>query len=1371
MASFSIDDVRDTLQGDITQLLSRIEESARVLARLPELPTSEEGPSFHAVGDQGHAIYGTSALVGAESLATSARCLEKLAGLGQEEVRLAAAHLANARRLADAAALGVNDMRQMLEHELAGRSEEAEWCAIEWQTRADDAIKGDLGRADPRDEETPAFAFTDVAEAAAVGAAKPEPAAAEPAAKGDEGDFDFEDAPAAGEDELRRELLQVFEQEARETVVALQGHFAALAAEPTSPSHLAPIERLFHTLKGAAATIGLGEIREDAGELQHRVEAMLESSAPMARESLEALVADANRMLARAKLPAITLGGGEAARPSGPAGETRASFDKEARALTGEIADLIDALASAMNGQRGATLDRIGAALHRLRGSALVVGEEAAAEEASRLEASCADGAATTAALTKGLARIVAALRIAPKRATPEETAAMREARAVFFEEARHIHADAAALAKDLAADGSAMADGTLAELAALLHRLKGSAAVVAHDGVASEAAALHALASNGAAHSSVGAIKEGLARIAAMVGAEAASSSIAHERHEPSAKPVRESVTVPAEPELWRAFTLECNDLLDALERETLDLEHSDTPKERVRALLRHYHTLKGVVNTMGLGPTGAVLHRAEDFLEEVIERPVLPSLRGIVSLLLQVQMDVRKNLRQAQHGYVETSLAAVDARATRLLGGSVVEDRSSRAPHSEASMHSQDSRSANDAASHGSVADGADRRFIKVATERLDVLMNLAGELVVSRSRLLSKVGMLRSLQSELGRGSKRLVETIDAFRRENEFANLDGRKSGQGAQRAADVPPPPAILRKTDDVAQPAAWSGFSDLELDRYDDVHVLSRSLAEITSDFQELYNQFQRGVATLTDDSDAFGGIISGIQNEVTRARMVPLEFLFARLRLPVRDAATREGKEVRVMTRGEDVSIDKTIADALFQPMLHLVRNAVAHGVEKSSAREAKGKNAAGTITLAARQESGQILLEVRDDGAGLDLEALRERGVQMGLISAEVPASDPSIKELIFAPQLSTQKDAGAVAGRGVGCDVVRRSVERLNGTIRVESERGRGTVFTVTLPLTLAITKALLVRHRQQVFALPLYFAERIIDAQEQRVVDSAGHRRIKLEDTFVPVRALGDVLLGDGHGSDDGPVVVLRVGDQRLTLQVDQVLGQEEIVVKNLGSLLAGHPLFAGVSIRGTGELVLIVDVPELVDARGSGMRVATPAAPKARSTRESRESHDSVAGESAAEPPRADSSSSEPTRTRLRVLFVDDSLSVRKVAEMNLRALGVDVTLAVDGLDAMSKLREQTFDLVFTDLEMPRMHGYELIRELRFLPAYADLPILVVTSRSGQKHQEQAKALGATEYMTKPFTPQSLESALKRWGKIRSGKGGSQGDAT
>jgi chemosensory pili system protein ChpA (sensor histidine kinase/response regulator) len=636
-----------------------------------------------------------------------------------------------------------------------------------------------------------------------------------------------------------------------------------------------------------------------------------------------------------------------------------------------------------------------------------------------------------------------------------------------------------------------------------------------------------------------------------------------------------------------------------------------------------------------------------------------------------------------------------------------------------------------------------------MRVPAERIDALMNLAAELVVGRSRLLSRMSEIGRLRHGLRNTNARLHQSVEGFREEYEFANLDGRAlAAPAALATAAAGRTPAALtaaagRTPTALATAAAgrglaplataaggWGGFGELELDRYEDIHVFTRSLAEMTDDLSQLHGGLFEQLGQFAEDTEALGTVVSGLQTELTRARMVPLEGLFARLRLAARDAAEREGLSVRTHTTGEKVSLDKTIVDALYAPLLHLVRNAVTHGIEPSERRSAGGKPPNGVVSIAARQESGRIVIEVADDGAGLDLPALLDRGVAMGLVPPGTAPSDPRVPDLVFAAGLSTRAGAGSVSGRGVGGNVVRRAVERMNGAVTVRTQAGRGTIFEITLPLTLAITRALLVAHASRNYFVPLAFADRILDSSETSTVDSAGLRRVLVDDEYVVVRGLSGLLgLSPTARAGNGALVVLRFGDRRLALEVDGVAGQEEIVVKNLGELLHGHPLFAGVSIRGNGELALILDVPSLVDESRS-------------------ESTEPAAFE-------VDLDASPVVPSRPRVLFVDDSLSVRKVAEKFLVALGAEVTLAVDGIDGLSRLRGGHFDLVFTDLEMPRLHGYELIREIRAVPALRKLPVVVVTSRSSQRHREQARAVGATDYVTKPFTQEALSAILDK----------------
>jgi chemosensory pili system protein ChpA (sensor histidine kinase/response regulator) len=559
---------------------------------------------------------------------------------------------------------------------------------------------------------------------------------------------------------------------------------------------------------------------------------------------------------------------------------------------------------------------------------------------------------------------------------------------------------------------------------------------------------------------------------------------------------------------------------------------------------------------------------------------------------------------------------------------------------------------------------------------------------------------------MQRQLALGHQRLTLAVERFREKNEFALAAPR--AEAASGSA------------------SAWGGFGELEMDRYGDVNILARNLGAIADDVATVQAQVQEVMSQFAEDAASFGIIVSGLQSEITRARMVPVDDLFTRLRLPVRDVAHREGKSVRVTTSGEDVDLDKTIMDKLYVPLLHVVRNAVSHGIERPEERSAAGKDPVGSIALAARQESGLIVVEVADDGGGLDLEALRAAAVRQGVLPADIPLDNPAVADAVFLSGVSTRGGADDVAGRGVGGDVVRREIEKLGGDVRVRTARGQGTTFTITLPLTLAITRALLVRHGGQVFALPLAFIERLVDLEQTPVVESAGRRRVKLEDGYQTVHSL-DSVLGRAERAAAGQkvAVLLRAGDRRVVVSVDRLLGQEEIVVKSLGELLSGHPLLSGVTLSGDGELILILDVPGLLDPRAAS--AAGPQAP-------------------AAERPAGPA----------RVLFVDDSLSVRKVAEKLLRELGAEVTLAVDGQDALDTLARQTFDIVFTDLEMPRLHGYELIQSIAASPQLRHVPVVVVTSRSGQKHRDEAHALGARDYLTKPFNQQILGQMLRKW---------------
>ncbi len=918
-----------------------------------------------------------------------------------------------------------------------------------------------------------------------------------------------------------------------------------------------------------------------------------------------------------------------------------------------------------------------------------------------------------------------------PERSTAFDTGLA----AVFAEEARGIFADIDKIV-GRHAERHTLNEGDQQQLATLLHRLKGSALLQGSEAIGRRAAALHDRCDGPALGAQdLAAVMADLRELRCQIGSESDAPGAEHAA-------AGTAVRIDVEPVLWEAFEIEAREFLEQLDRIALELEGSAQPRQRLEAAYRSLHTLKGACNTVGMSPTGTMLHELESYFEHLQSTDVLPPLGGIVRLMLEVLDAVKGNLRQAASGRVSDATAQIRARIQAMRQDpNAVRAPVAAAGRSDSAVVSKGSRGG----ASGSDVESAGRTMLRVSTERLDRLMDLIGELVVHRSRQRTTVTSLQRLQKALKKSRRRLFATIDRFREQYEWNGLAGkrRKPGRRNETASPAATDGKLVPRR---RRDAGDLGFSDIELDHYEDINILARSLEEVDSDIAHIQTQIDAELDSFNAASDGFGALISNLQGEITEARMVAVDQLFLRLRRPIHDAAERLGKDVRVVTSGDDVTLDKSIIDQLYAPMLHLVRNAVAHGIEDGADRSRNGKEASGSIHLAARQESGQIVLEVRDDGRGLDLPALHRIGVERGLLPPETPVDDQRVRELVFVSGLSTKSTVDQVSGRGIGCDVVRRAIENLSGVIDVITEAGRGTTFRITMPLTLAIYRALLVRHAGITFALPISFAERILESAEAAVFDSSSGRRLRLEGQFLEVRDLSR-MLGLPHQKEGGRLtVVLRLGPARVAVTIDEVLGQDEIVVKSMGDLLTGHHMFSGVTIDGEGNLILILDVAGLFGSAERGIA--------GRTGRDAGQ-HDEVGARMLA----------ASANRRVRVLYADDSLSVRKAAEKFLADVGADVVLAVDGVDALEKLRGEAFDMVFTDLEMPRMHGFELLREMRYVPTFKNIPVVVVTSRSGDKHRQQAEKLGCNGYLGKPFTSAALQEQIVRLTGAQPGPGG------
>jgi chemosensory pili system protein ChpA (sensor histidine kinase/response regulator) len=531
---------------------------------------------------------------------------------------------------------------------------------------------------------------------------------------------------------------------------------------------------------------------------------------------------------------------------------------------------------------------------------------------------------------------------------------------------------------------------------------------------------------------------------------------------------------------------------------------------------------------------------------------------------------------------------------------------------------------------------------------------------------------------------------------------------------------------------------ALAEFSELEMDKYDDFNILSRSLTEISADITEVLTQLDGFVRRVDGDIDEFTKLAHRLQDEITQARMVPIGNLYTRLSRTVRDAAKASNKKVELTLAGAETELDNNIIQQISDPLIHLVRNAVAHGIEREEQRYEKGKSDHGNVAVRAYHRGNHIYIEVEDDGRGIDYNKVRKTAVESGLVSAESAESldESELLDLLFQPGFSTAPRKTELAGRGVGLDVVRSNLAQLNGEIEVETAPNMGCRFTLKVPLTLIISQALFVRCGTSMFALPLSFVEEIRRLKVNDIEDVGGKLLTKVRDVVTEVVRL-DMALGlEAIQPINGyfRMVIVNVAGRQVGVVVEEVVRKDEIVIKNLGEFLRNLKMFPGATIAPDGSLILLIDVNRLVAGEAIEHRPLMTSANAARVF---------APGSAAVARGSIPQAAIDFVPEEKLVVLVDDSISVRKFVGRMLEKAGYRVKLASDGLEALEIVTLARCDLVVTDLEMPRTNGYELLSHLRQDPETRGIPVMVVTSRAGAKHRERAMKEGAVAFLTKP----------------------------
>ncbi len=594
--------------------------------------------------------------------------------------------------------------------------------------------------------------------------------------------------------------------------------------------------------------------------------------------------------------------------------------------------------------------------------------------------------------------------------------------------------------------------------------------------------------------------------------------------------------------------------------------------------------------------------------------------------------------------------------------------------------------------------------QEFARVDADLLEDLLNAAGEISIYHSRLNQQVTSFDFHVDELEQTISRLRGQLRKLEIETEAQIMHGHQDTLVAR-------------------------DFDPLELDRYSNIQQLTRALAESASDLGSLKDLLK----SVTNEAEGLlvqqSRVTAELQDGLMRTRMVPFERHVPRLTRLVRQVAQEVGKRAELAVEGASGELDRQVLEKMLPPFEHMLRNAVIHGIEDPAARQADGKPGMGRITIRLHREGAEMVIDVADDGRGLNVDAIRRKAYELDMLRPDSKVTDEEIMELILTPGFTTASAVTQSAGRGVGMDVVANEVKKLGGNLRISSVIGQGTNFTVRLPFTLAITQALIVRTGEEVYALPLPTVEgvaRIPRGELENLLSQSEPSYLYGEQAY-KFRHLGMYLGGQAAKLPDEdtavPVILVRAGEYSAALLVDEMLASREVVVKAVGPQLAGIRGLSGATILGDGRIVLILDINALVRT-GAPVVELKKAAPT-------------------------------PSDTRPLALVVDDSITVRRVTERFLHRNGMRVTTAKDGLDAISVMHEHKPDVILLDIEMPRMDGYEFASHVRNDPSVADIPIIMITSRVGDKHRARAIELGVNDYLGKPYQDSQLLDAIRR----------------
>ena len=808
-----------------------------------------------------------------------------------------------------------------------------------------------------------------------------------------------------------------------------------------------------------------------------------------------------------------------------------------------------------------------------------------------------------------------------------------------------------------------------------------------------------------------------------------------------PADPPAMVAGTLPDyDPEIAAIFSEEATELLEAADAALAGMRAAPTDRDESTALARVLHTLKGGARMAGVTAMGDLAHEFESLLLRVAGADIAPDAAALA--VMQQALDALQRMRDRVAASEPVLADEALTRSIAALAGeaAAAEDATPVPPLPMAQPDlpvvtdieasgpgvplkpapgdgvetaavpvlvpdlSEESRSIVLPPGRDAAAQPEREVLARVDAELLDNLLNAAGEVSIFRARMEQQLHSVESNLGELGRVVLRLRDQMRKLEAETE------------AQ----------IMNKHD--PQPGAHSDFDPLELDRYSALQQYSRALAECVSDVasvQSLLETQSRDAQNLLMQQ---ARLVTELQNGLMRTRMVPFQRHAQRLTRIVRQAASDSGKSAELVLVGATGELDRQVLERMLPPFEHLLRNSVVHGIETPEQRQALGKPVTGRIELTLRRDGSEVVILLKDDGAGMNLRAIRDKAISLGMLDPRRAIPDEDLVRFVLEPGFSTASSLTQTAGRGIGMDVVATEVKKLGGSLHIETTPGQGTQFTIRLPFTLAISQALIVRIGNEVYALPLPTVEGVVRLPKHEVVMHLAEDVPSFEYASQRYRFqhLGAFVGGPAAQLPETdaavPVVLVRAGESSTALVTDELIGSREIVVKSVGPQVGSIRGIAGATILGDGRVVVILDIGTLVRGDWRSRYLVD--------------------------------SSVDRVDRRTFALVVDDSITVRRVTQRLLERNGMRVMTAKDGVDAMAIMQDHVPDVILLDIEMPRMDGYEVATQVRADPRLAAVPIVMITSRSGEKHRARAVQLGVDDYLGKPYQENELLDAIE-----------------